>query len=332
MEFWQNICFIETTQLVDIARISEGAGYSGIMVSDHVVHPENPTSHYPYAADGRIGWEPWRPWPDPWVLIGAMAAVTDRLRFMTTTYAAAARNPFVVAKAVGTAAVLSGNRVVLGVGAGWFREEFELLGQDFHTRGKRLDEMIEILRLLWRGGMVEFEGAHYRFGRVEMSPAPSRPVPIYGGGHSPAALRRAARLDGWIGNAYTPEDATHFLGLLREAREAAGTLGRDDFGIVMAVQAPPFDLDVYRRLEDAGVNTILCTPWLITGGGGRTLEPGAAAVSVPAPSTGPEGGPAPSTGAERGLHDIDEEAEYEGPLEEKRRAIEEFAERVIHRM
>src|ERR1700722_17514145 len=170
MEFWQKICFIERTQLVEIARFSEQTGYAVIMVSDHVVHPEAATSHYPYAPDGGINWEPWRPWPDPWVLIGAMAAATARLRFMTTTYVAPARNPFVIAKAVATAAVLSNERVVLGLGAGWFREEFELLGQDFGNRGARLDEIIEILRLLWRGGMVEYHGTHYDFGRVQMSP------------------------------------------------------------------------------------------------------------------------------------------------------------------
>jgi alkanesulfonate monooxygenase SsuD/methylene tetrahydromethanopterin reductase-like flavin-dependent oxidoreductase (luciferase family) len=147
-----------------------------------------------------------------------------------------------------------------------------------------------------------------------MNPAPTAQVPIYGAGHSPPALRRAARLDGWIGNAYTPEDALHFLEQLRKARAAAGTLQRGDYDAVVAVQADPFDLDVYRRLEDAGVTTILCVPWLIAGGAEQSKPPPAAA------------------GRERGLHEIDEEAEYEGPLEDKRRAIEEFAERVIGRM
>jgi probable F420-dependent oxidoreductase len=309
VEFWQNVCFIEATQLLEIARATEDTGYAGIMISDHVVHPENAVSHYPYAPNGHINWEPWRPWPDPWVLIGAMAAVTSRLRFMTTTYVAPARNPFVIAKAVSTAAVLSGNRVVLGVGAGWFKEEFDLLGQDFATRGRRLDEIIDILRLLWQGGMVEYHGEHYCFGRVQMSPVPDRPVPIYGAGHSAPALRRAARLDGWIGNAYTPEDALYYLGQLNAAREAAGTRDRGDFGIVVALQSPPFDLDVYRRMADAGVTTILCTPWLIAGGAG------AATAKV----------------AGRGQHHV-LEAEYAGPIDEKRRAIEEFAERVIARL
>jgi probable F420-dependent oxidoreductase len=311
MEFWQNICFIEATQLVEIARFTEEAGYAGVMVSDHVVHPETTSSNYPYAPDGGVNWEPWRPWPDPWVLIGAMAAATTRLRFMTTTFVAPARNPFVVAKAVGTAAVLSDNRVVFGVGAGWFKEEFELLGQDFANRGARLDEMIEILRLLWQGGMVEYHGVHYDFGRVQMSPAPSAPVPIYGAGHSAPALRRAARLDGWIGNAYTLEDALHYLALLDEQRRAAGTAERADYGIVVALQSNAFDLDVYRRLRDAGVNTILCTPWLIAGGA-------AAAASA-------------SPGLARGKHEITFGA-YEGPISDKLEAIEQFADRVIAKL
>jgi probable F420-dependent oxidoreductase len=312
MEFWQNICFIEVTQLVEIARYTEHTGYAGIMVSDHVVHPEKTTSHYPYAPGGGVNWESWRPWPDPWVLIGAMSAAASRLRFMTTTYVAPARNPFVIAKAVGTAAVLSDNRVVLGVGAGWFREEFELLGEEFTNRGARLDEIIEILRLLWQGGMVEFHGRHYDFDRVQMSPAPSRPVPIYGAGHSAPALRRAARLDGWIGNAYTPEDAVHYISLLNEQRRMADTLDREDFGIVVALQSNVFDLDVYRRLQDAGVTTILCTPWLLAGGADEATAP-------------------PSAPVGRGQHTITY-GEYEGPIQKKLDAIEDFAERVIARL
>src|SRR5439155_1740265 len=150
---------------------------------------------YPYTPDGSPPFTPGTPWPDPWVLIGAMAAVTTRLRFMTNVYVAPARNPFLVAKQVGTAAVLSGDRVALGVGAGWMREEFEQLGQPFGDRGRRLDEMIEVVRALWRGGMVEHHGEHYDFHRLQMSPVPAAPVPIYCGGQSRRAIERASRLD-----------------------------------------------------------------------------------------------------------------------------------------
>ena len=104
-----------------------------------------------------------------------------------------------VAKTVGTAAVLSDNRLRLGVGVGWCKEEFDQTGQDFATRGKRLDEMIVALRALWRGGWVEFHGDYYDVPECQMEPAPTEPVPIIGGGHSPVALaahgRAVRRLD-----------------------------------------------------------------------------------------------------------------------------------------
>ena len=105
-----------------------------------------------------------------------MAAVTERIRFLTGIYVLPMRNPFVAAKAVGTAAWLSGDRVTLGVGVGWMREEFALLEQPFEQRGARTDEMIEVMRTLWAGGMVEHHGGFYDFARLQMSPAPAPPV------------------------------------------------------------------------------------------------------------------------------------------------------------
>ena len=121
-----------------------------------------------------------------------MAAVTERLQFGTSVYIAPARDLFTVAKQVGTAAVLSNNRVNLGVGAGWMREEFAQTGQEYDNRGKRLDEMIPALRTLWSGGWVEHHGEHYDFGPLQIEPSPTQQVPIWCGGHSRAALKRAA--------------------------------------------------------------------------------------------------------------------------------------------
>ena len=120
-----------------------------------------------------------------------------------------------MAKSVGTAAVLSDDRLRLGVGVGWCKEEFDQTGQDFTTRGKRLDEMIvRPARALWRGGWVEFHGDYYDVPECQMEPAPTAPVPIIGGGHSPVALRRTAALcDGWIAaGAYSEEEAWAHLG------------------------------------------------------------------------------------------------------------------------
>jgi probable F420-dependent oxidoreductase len=261
MKFWLAVAFLDTNEMVDVARVADGLGYHGVMVSDHVLYPKDLRSPYPYAADGAPIWQPDTAWPDPWVLIGAMAAVTTTLRFGTNIYIAPARNPFVVAKAVGTAAVISQDRVGLGVAAGWMREEFELMGQEYANRGRRLDEMIEVLRALLRGGMQEYHGTYYDFPPVQLSPSPRKPVPIWVGGHSEPALRRAAGADGWIGNAYAPDEAFAYVERLNTLRKEAGTFGRDDYEIVVSFMAMP-SADLYKRAADVGVTSTICAPWM----------------------------------------------------------------------
>jgi probable F420-dependent oxidoreductase len=198
------------------------------------------------------------------VAIGAMAAVTTRLQFLTNIFVLPSRNPLLVAKAVGTAAVLSNNRVILGIGVGWMREEFELLGQDFPTRGRRTNEAIEVLRTLWRGGMAEYHGKFYAFDKLEMSPAPSQPVPIYVGGESTAALRRAARYgDGWISVLHSLEE---IKALVQQLARLRAELGRTHAPFDVCVSCNNvFDIDGYRRLADVGVTTLLTMPWALYG-------------------------------------------------------------------
>jgi probable F420-dependent oxidoreductase len=195
-------------------------------------------------------------------LIAGMATITENLLFTTGVYIAPARDLLTVAKSVGTAAVLSDNRVRLGVGVGWCKEEFDQTGQDFATRGKRLDEMISALRALWRSGWVEFHGQHYDVPECQMEPVPSEPVPIIGGGHSPVALRRAAALcDGWIAaGAYSEDEAWEHLSNLRQALKKAGRAD-EDFLVYMSLNERP-DADLYRRFADAGVTDFVCAPWM----------------------------------------------------------------------
>ena len=146
-----------------------------------------------------------------------------------------------VAKTVGTAAVLSDNRLRLGIGVGWCKEEFDQTGQDFATRGKRLDEMIVALRALWRGGWVEFHGDFYDVPECQMEPAPTEPVPIIGGGHSPVALRRTADLcDGWIAaGAYSEEEAwIHLAERARGARRRPAATRRGSASTCRSTSGP----------------------------------------------------------------------------------------------
>ena len=171
-----------------------------------MINLETLATPYPYTRDGQRRWEPFTDWPDPWVLVGALAQVTTRLKFVTTVYIPAMRDPYSAAKAIGTAAYLADGRVELGIGVGWCEEEFELMGQRFDRRGKRTDEMLELFRALWQPGWTEFDGEFYTTPRLEMEPTPPR-IPIYVGGLSDIALRRAARNDGWIGDLISTDRA-----------------------------------------------------------------------------------------------------------------------------
>jgi probable F420-dependent oxidoreductase len=276
LKFWQSLSFTETHQLVELARICEEVGFHGAFVSDHVFHAEKLTSRYPYSEDGSPPFGPETEWPESWAAISAMAAVTERLRFTTAVYIAPLRHPLLVAKAVSTAAVLSHGRVALGAGVGWVREEYDQLGEDFGTRGRRLDEMIEVLRAVWRGGMVEHHGEFYDFDRLQLSPAPPGEVPIYVGGSSAPARHRAARNDGWLGSGDAPEALPGIVARLRGQRREAG-LPLEAFEVIAPVTAAHTP-DLVRRLEDAGVTGLVSYPLLYTIGPGTTLEQKRAAL------------------------------------------------------
>jgi probable F420-dependent oxidoreductase len=184
---------------------------------------------------------------------------------VTSIFVLPVRNPLLVAKTVGTAAVLSRGRVDLGVGAGWMREEFELAGQAFRGRGRRMDEMIEVLRRIWAGGWVEHHGEHYDFGPLEMSPVPPEPVPVFVGGLSEAALRRAATVgDGWISDLHTTDELRRLVARLRELRDDSPRAGRP-FTVLAAV-SDAGDAAGYARAREAGATHLMTMPWLFYGG------------------------------------------------------------------
>ena len=199
MKYWQVIALVDMDELPVLARKAEEFGFEGMALADHLVTFETQYQTYDYSDDQTVLWYPETHWPDPWVEIGALSQVTTTLKFMTTVYVLPMRDPFSAAKAIATAARLSNNRVVLGAGIGWQESEFDLAGREFSDRGKRTDEMLEIIVRLMAGETVEYHGQFHDFPRLQMSPGVTRPVPILIGGRSPAAYKRAARFDGWIG-------------------------------------------------------------------------------------------------------------------------------------
>lgn len=270
MKFWQGIAFMEVEQIVEVAKICEEVGFDGLLVSDHLLHFANRAMPYPYSADGTPPFSAETAWPECWPLIGTLGAVTTRLRFLTYVYILPLRHPIEVAKATATVATFCEGRVCLGAGAGWMKEEFDAVGVDFQTRGKRFDECVEVLRKLWTGMEVEHHGRFFDLPRVQMRPVPRQPIPIYVGGMSPAALRRAARLgDGWVGAGQTVEHAVETLTQLNHLRAQAGR-ANEPFDTIVPLTGPP-RVDELKRLRDAGAGGAVSYPFTVTIGPTSTI-------------------------------------------------------------
>ena len=260
--------------LVPMARRAEETGFDTITVPDSVFFPEQVSASYPYSADGGRFWTGDTPFVDPFVAISAMAAVTSRIRFLTNVVKLPIRDPLLVAKQLSSMAVLANDRVGLGVGLSWIPEEFAWTHTEMKTRGKRADEMIEILRLVCGGGgshWVEYHGRHYDFDRLMMAPAPEQAVPIYIGGLSEPGLRRAARLgDGWISVQNTEAEISGAIDGLNRFR---AEYGRSDTPFeINALCVDVFDLDGYRRLAEHGVTELQTVPWYFAGGDPNDLQ------------------------------------------------------------
>jgi probable F420-dependent oxidoreductase len=263
MKFWQSIAWAEAEQLIEIAKFAEAVGFHGVVNAEHIFLTKATKSRYPYTEDGKMNHDLDYAYPDVWSSFGAMAAVTSRLHFTSSVYLLPLRSPLEVAKAAGTLALISNNRVTIGFGVGWLKEEFDAMGVDFHTRGRRTDEMIEVMRKLWSGGSVSHQGRFFNFTDIQMAPVPTKPVPIYCGGKSPAALHRAATLcDGYIGPGHAAEEVPSLLAELKRLRREAG---RDHlpFETIIPIQpmVPPPDVGTFKRLEELGMTATFNAPF-----------------------------------------------------------------------
>jgi probable F420-dependent oxidoreductase len=235
-----------------LARAAEEAGYDSMVVPDSICYPLHATGRYPYTPDGGREFLEDKPFIEPFSLIPALGAVTTHLRFVTFVVKLPVRNPVLVAKQATSTAVLTGNRLVLGVGTSPWREDYEVLGVPWEDRGRRMDEELAIIRGLSAGGYFEYHGQVFDFAPVKMAPVPSEPIPILIGGHGDAALRRAARVgDGWLHGGGDPAELTRLLARLGEFRQREGTAGRPFE--VHAISMDAYRPDGVRRLEEQGV-------------------------------------------------------------------------------
>jgi len=243
---------VEPSQLFTLAVEAERAGFTSFTVPDSLCYPERSETKYPYYGDGSREFLENKPFIEPFVLIPALAAVTERLRFTTFVLKLPIRDPVLVAKQTASIAVLSHDRLGLGVGLSPWPEDFAATGVAWKGRGRRTDEMIEILRGCWSGDYYEFHGAHFDLPSLKICPVPNTPIPILVGGHSEAALRRAARLgDGWMHAGGDPAQLDAHLDRLAGLRKEYGR-ENDPFEIHV-ISLDGFSVAGARRLAEKGV-------------------------------------------------------------------------------
>jgi probable F420-dependent oxidoreductase len=252
--------FAYPDMLTHLATTAERVGVESVWAVEHVVIPVGYQSTYPYDPSGRIPAPDQLPLPDPLIALTWAAAATKTLRLATGILILPQRHPLYVAKEVATLDVLSNGRVILGIGVGWLREEFEALGIPFEERFARTAETVRALRSLWAEEARPFTGRFFRWGKLESHPKPvQRPgVPIVVGGHTELAARRAARYgDGFFPGVADDEKLVWLLGVMRdECRK----LGRDPATIEVTAGRGPMDADTVTRLRDHGVSRIIVPP------------------------------------------------------------------------
>jgi probable F420-dependent oxidoreductase len=241
-----------------LATTAERCGIESLWTVEHVVIP---VKHTPYAGskDGQMPGGDDVPIQDPLLPLAYLAAITKTIKLATGILILPQRHPIYTAKEVATLDVLSDGRVLLGIGSGWMKEEFESLGIDFHRRGAMTDEAIQALRALWSEGTSSFEGKHFKFGPLHSYPKPVRKnVPIHVGGHSPAAARRAGRYgDGFFPTVVNPEKLKQLFAIVRSEAEKAG---RNPDTIEFSCMARSTRPDDLKALADVGVSRVVIMP------------------------------------------------------------------------
>ncbi len=257
MKFGLRYCntgrFVDPAQAVDLLEAGEEAGFESAWTVEHTVVPAGYESAYPYSADGKMaGGKDDIPLPDPLIWMAYAAARTSRIKLATGIVILPQHNPVVAAKQIATLDHMSGGRVLLGIGVGWLREEFDAIGVPFEGRGRRTDEYVAVLRELWGADVPSFHGEFVNFDGAYCRPQPvNGSVPIIVGGHSEAAARRAGRLgDGFFPARGASKD------LFDLVRRTAEENGRDPDAIEFTTSLPD-DLSTIPDLAAIGVNRLL---------------------------------------------------------------------------
>ena len=261
MRFGVNLGLLHPAVWTDVAVAADELGYESVWIPEHLVFTTDMAdSRYPGTPDGQPPVPPETPLFDAPVFLSAIAARTQQVLLGTYVYLFGLRHPFISARAFGTLDWLSGGRAIIGVGAGWLEGEWRAVGLDFASRGRRLDEAIDIAKRLWTEPVVEHAGEFYAFEQVCFQPKPiSRPhPPILAGGEGARSLRRAVeRCQGWISMPHTLETATPQVNRLRQLLDAAGRPPEGFQITVSAFEAPPEQVADFEKL---GVHRLVVRP------------------------------------------------------------------------
>ena len=257
MKFGLRYCntgrYVDPAQAVELAQAGEAAGFESLWTIEHTVLPGSYKSAYPYSEDGKIAHgESAIPLPDPLIWMSFVASATSTINLATGILILPQHNPVVLAKQVGTLDHLSNGRIILGIGVGWLKEEFDALGVPFAARGKRADEYVAAMRELWSSSAPTFDGEFVSFEEAHCLPQPvNKSVPIVVGGDSTFAARRAGRL----GDGYFPARGvpTEYFDLARKTAEAQG---RDPDAIEFTVSMPD-DPSELPELAKLGVSRVV---------------------------------------------------------------------------
>jgi len=245
--------------LAHLAVTAENCGFESLWTVEHVVIPKGYQSPYPYSKDGKIPGGEDVAIPDPLLPLGFVAALTKKIRLATGVMILPQRHPLYVAKEIATLDLLSSGRVILGIGSGWLKEEFDALGLDFHARGARTDEAIQALRACWCDTPSTFRGRQFSFGPLMSFPKPAQKngVPVHIGGHSPAAAKRAGRLgDGFFPALNDPAKLSELFDLMRDSAAKAGRdASRMELSCIARASA-----EAAKPLADVGISRIILAP------------------------------------------------------------------------
>jgi alkanesulfonate monooxygenase SsuD/methylene tetrahydromethanopterin reductase-like flavin-dependent oxidoreductase (luciferase family) len=256
-----------------LAKEAEALGFHSFTLPDSICYPKDADSKYPYNDDGSREFLDGVPFIEAFSLIPWMAAVTTNLVFSTSVLKLPIRNPVILAKQITGVQVLTNNRLVLGIGLSPWLEDYLATETDYHSRAKRMEHIIAIIRGLSTGQYFGYESEYYNFPPIKLCPVPTKPVPLLYGSHVEAGLRRAAKLcDGWISAGGHMNELADMIGKLKDYRREYGTSGN---AFDMQIMGPEvYNPESIKRLEDMGANECLVAFRNAYAGGpdNRTLE------------------------------------------------------------